>query len=240
MQDQQSGRVQTRAPYQYGTLEYNRWFAAALRAKTYTWEQAERDQADYLARSQRARAAQASGARHDDPRANRPAPRPSKQWCQAINTRVAADDRLSQGAKNCLVFIVSEIGNRGQRILCNSYLGYLMSRSPRTVQRYIAQLKKYGYIKAVELHCQRGMTTGREISVVASAVRPFWHPEVRAELAAKSITTQTLENLGTTKMSPTKGLSDLLRSNIYGERTSCAIHHLSYPQIPQQSSLWPT
>jgi hypothetical protein len=89
------------------------------------------------------------------------------------------DDRLTPQAKACLAIIVAEIGNQSSRLLCKSYLGRRLSRSPRTVQRYLGQLRRYGYLAPAELvRSCKGWIRGQRIRTMPR-VRPFWHRQRR-------------------------------------------------------------
>lgn len=156
---------------QFGTPEY--WQQVARGA--ITWSQAERDQARHEARSARAKAS--SGNTRRDPRAERSAPDDSRQWCREMATTAFRDDRLTPGAKALLAIIVAETGDyeASGRMLNKGYLARRIGRSTRTIQRYLAQLRRYGYIAAQVIATRAGWCIGQVIRALP-LVRPFWHP----------------------------------------------------------------
>ena len=163
-----------------------------------TWEEAERRSQEYIVQRDRAQAARAAGHRAPDPRRARPAPDNSRQWCRPMATQAARDDRLTPNAKALLQVIVAEIGDHGQRMLATAYLAKRVKRSARQVRRYLAQLRDRGYIHTKTVQGERtGLDIGKVVTVVATAVRPFWHP------ACKPRRAQTPGNRGRTQMSPT-------------------------------------
>lgn len=144
------------------------------------WSAAAADHQQHEARRQRARRAYDENARTRDPRESRPEPAPSRQYVQGLDTTAMRDDRLSMGAKACLAVIVAEIGNHASRVLSKGYLAKRLSRSARTVQRYLAQLRRHGYLAPLEtIRSRAGWTTGQRVRVMPR-VRPFWHRVRRA------------------------------------------------------------
>ena len=161
--------------HQFGTPRY--WQDVA--AGKVTWQDAEQEHRDRQARRDRARAAQQQGKRARDPRANRPPPDDSRQYIQELDSTAMRDDRLTPQAKACLAIIVAEIGNQPSRLLSKSYLARRLSRSPRTVQRYLGQLRRYGYLAPAELvRSRKGWIKGQRIRAMPR-VRPFWHRQRR-------------------------------------------------------------
>lgn len=154
----------------FGTPEY--WQAVA--AGRITWDQAERDQR--TTESRRARAIASQSNRTRDPRGERQPPDASRQWVREMATTAYRDDRLTMGAKALLAIIVAETGEhegRG-RMLNKSYLARRIKRSTRTVQRYLAQLRRYGYIAAEAVATRAGWCVGQILRALPVA-RPFWH-----------------------------------------------------------------
>lgn len=155
----------------FGTADYWRRMAQG----ELDWSDAAADHQAHEARRHRARQAHETGARTRDPRENRPAPEPSRQWCRELDTTAARDDRLTHGAKVLLTIIVAEIGDHASRVLSKPYLAKRMNRSARTIQRYLAQLRQYGYLAPLEaIRSRAGWITGQRVRVMPR-VRPFWH-----------------------------------------------------------------
>lgn len=176
----------------FGTPEYWRDVAAGR----ITWEQAEADQRQRSERSQRARQSRQDGRRTQDPRADRPAPDDSRQWCREMDTTAFRDDRLTMGAKALLAVIVAECGDYEStgRMLAKDYLSRRINRSARTVQRYLAQLRRFGYLAAEAVTNRAGWIIGQVLRPMPQC-RPFWHPS-RRRLAMFQ---------GETKATPTNG-----------------------------------
>lgn len=176
---------------QFGTPEY--WQAVA--AGQITWGQAERDQRATESRRERAKASQ--GNRTRDPRGERQPPEASRQWCREMATTAFRDDRLTMGAKALLAIIVAETGEhegRG-RMLCKAYLARRIRRSARSVQRYLAQLRRYGYVAAETVATRAGWCVGQILRALPPA-RPFWHPQNARRRRIQ----------GETELTPTKAL----------------------------------
>jgi hypothetical protein len=111
------------------------------------------------------------------PRWRKPEPEKTRRYCQQINMDAVLDPRMSPGAARCLVLIVSECGRYKERLLCNGYLGGLLDRSPRQVQRYVSELTELGYITCrPQIHPETKCTTGRHIKPSAKCF-PYWHPD---------------------------------------------------------------
>lgn len=111
------------------------------------------------------------------PRWRRPAPERTRRFCQPVAMTGVLDPRLSPGASRCLVLIVSECGRYTHRLLTNGYLGSLLSKSARQVQRYVSELTELGYIKCwPQVHPVTKCTIGRFIKPLAPCY-PYWHPD---------------------------------------------------------------
>lgn len=107
------------------------------------------------------------------PRHDRPAPRPSRQYAQAMATTAARDDRLTPQAKAFLQFITARCGKGRETTLTKGTAGNVMSRSPRTIRRYLVDLIRFGYIEAETRTSARGMHTGLVVRIT-DLVRPFY------------------------------------------------------------------
>lgn len=104
------------------------------------------DQADYEVR--RRRALDSKHNRNPAPhRHDRPAPRKSKQFAKAMATEAARDDRLTPQSKALLQVIVARTGGERSTDTTKATLGIVMNRCPRSIQRYLAELVKFGYLR---------------------------------------------------------------------------------------------
>lgn len=153
----------------FGTPEY--W--QAIEHGHITWEQAEAAQQARETRRQRALASASNRTR--DPRRDKAPPEDSRQWARELSTAAMRDDRLTPGAKALLVLIAAEIGDFPRRMLAKGYLARRIKRSARTVQRYLVQLRRYGYIDTEEATAKSGWCIGQRIRLLSASL-PFWHP----------------------------------------------------------------
>ena len=160
------------------------------------WSDAESSHQDHEARRNRARQALQEGARTANRRKSRPEPDQSRQWAREMSTRAFRDDRLTMGAKALLTIIVAECGDHGRRMLAKAYLARRIHRSARTVQRYLGQLRRLGYIATDTVRNRAGWTIGQRIGAAALAL-PFWHPMNRRRI---------VDVQGETLPSPTKAV----------------------------------
>lgn len=151
----------------------------AYAAGEISWDEAERITHESEQASHRARRAQRENRRASDPRADRPPPRPSRQWARAMDTTLARDARLTPLARVLAQVVVAEIGDRGKRLLPNAYLARVLRISERHVKRLLAQLKRHGYLAAWTVSRPGGKTLGRCVALMP-ALRPFWHAARRA------------------------------------------------------------
>ena len=97
-------------------------------------------------------------------RHNRPAPTETKQFSKAMSTQAARDDRLTPQSKALLQIIVARTGKGHSTDTTKTTLGAIMSRCPRSIQRYTRVLIKFGYICTQTIESRRnGFYTGIRI-----------------------------------------------------------------------------
>lgn len=120
-----------------------------------------------------ARKAQRDGRRTPRPpsRASAPPPSQNKMWCKAISLDAGRDQRLSMGARLAVEFIraLLETGKPITRV----GLAALMGVSARTAQRYISQLRHYGYITTRLLQTASGWVIGQMVELAAKVLPYF-------------------------------------------------------------------
>ncbi len=110
--------------------------------------------------------------RHD-----RAAPRPSKQFSKPMATQAARDDRLTPQSKALLQVLVARTGRGRFTDTTKTTLGIIMNRCPRSIQRYIQELIKFGYLRTQAIKSRRtGFFIGLRIWIMNS-VLPFWAGE---------------------------------------------------------------
>jgi len=107
------------------------------------------------------------------PRHTRPAPNASRQYAPPMATTAARDDRLTPNAKAMLQVIRARCGKGRQTSTCKSTLAAIMSRSARTVRRYLVDLVRWGYLEIETRRTARGLHTGLVIRITEK-VLPFF------------------------------------------------------------------
>ncbi|WP_244498009.1 helix-turn-helix domain-containing protein [Aureimonas sp. AU40] len=130
-----------------------------------------RKPAGEAARAPRSRAPrQASAPR---PRHSRPAPQESRQYAQPMATTAARDDRLTPHAKAFLQVLRARCGKTRETTITKGTAGNIMSRSPRTIRRYLVDLVRFGYID-LKIRCNaRGLHLGLTVTLT-ERVLPFF------------------------------------------------------------------
>ena len=100
-------------------------------------------------------------------------PIPSDQYAPAMATTAARDNRLTPQAKALLQVIHARCGREGRTTTTKGTLANIMSRSERSIQRYVAELIKFCYLVTEIRKNARGLYTGLVVRV-SSQVQPFW------------------------------------------------------------------
>jgi len=104
----------------------------------------------------------------------RGAPRASKQFAKPMATQAARDDRLTPQSKALLQVIVARTGRGRVTDTTKTTLGRIMNRCPRSIQRYVRELVKFGYIRTQTIKSRRTrFYVGLRIWIMNS-VLPFW------------------------------------------------------------------
>lgn len=160
------------------------------------------DQADYEHR--RRRALDSKHNRAPAPHRHlRPAPRPSNQYAKPMATQAARDDRLTPQSKALLQVIVARTGKGRYTDSTKTTLGKIMSRCPRSIQRYLGELVRFGYIRTqtIKSRCT-GFYVGLRIWIMNSVLPAYtrknanYDPEKWVDLVgARRIREETKESL---------------------------------------------
>ena len=157
---------------------------AQLAAEEARWTESAR-------RSQRAKDAQRLGQRTARPRDQNPAPRPSRLWAKSLSCEAMGDTRLSMGARTALV-VIRALTALGERI-SKAGLAKLLGVAPRTVQRYLAQLRASGYIRTRLIANAIGWIVAQAVEVTDAVLPPHWRavwPWASGSIGRKSRRTQ--------------------------------------------------
>ncbi|KKN72738.1 hypothetical protein LCGC14_0407900 [marine sediment metagenome] len=107
------------------------------------------------------------------PRHSRPAPNASRQYAGTMATTAARDDRLTPNAKAMLQVIRARCGKGRETSTCKATLGSIMSRSARTIRRYLVDLVRWGYLEVETRRTARGLHTGLVIRITEKTL-PFF------------------------------------------------------------------
>lgn len=101
-------------------------------------------------------------------------PRETKQFSKPMSTQAARDDRLTPQSKALLQVLVARSGKGRFTDTTKTTLGIVLNRCPRSIQRYVQELIKFGYIRTQVRKSRRtGFFIGLRIWIMNS-VLPFY------------------------------------------------------------------
>lgn len=195
-------------PPRYNTSQYWRDCAQGWISP----EDQQRDHLDYELR--RRRALDSKHNKSPSPhRHQRPAPRENQQFCQSMSTRAARDDRLTPQSKALLQVLVARAGRGRFTDTTKMTLGLILSRCPRSIQRYLQELIKFGYI-ATQTRKSRGSGFYVGIRIwIMDVVLPFFSQRGGDHSSEKSSNAdQSHRNREETKKSLTNIKQTLVRA----------------------------
>lgn len=107
------------------------------------------------------------------PRHARPGPAESRQYAQPMATTAARDDRLTPNAKAFLQVLAARCGKGRETTITKGTAGNIMSRSTRTIRRYLVDLIRFGYLEVTTRANARGLHLGLTVRLT-DRVRPFY------------------------------------------------------------------
>lgn len=107
------------------------------------------------------------------PRHARPAPNGSRQYANHMATTAARDDRLTPNAKALLQVLRARCGHGRQTTTTKGTLAAVLSRSARTIRRYLGDLERWGYISTEIRRNGRGLHLGLVVTIT-ELVLPFF------------------------------------------------------------------
>ncbi|MCK5934056.1 MAG: helix-turn-helix domain-containing protein [Fulvimarina manganoxydans] len=107
------------------------------------------------------------------PRSTRPAPGDSRQYSNPMATTAARDDRLTPQAKALLQVIRARVGKGYETICTKGALAGAISRSTRSIARYLRDLERCGYLKTSIRRDGRGYHLGLVVTITEK-VLPFF------------------------------------------------------------------
>ena len=104
----------------------------------------------------------------------RAAPRPSAKYVPELAAALDDDRNLTDGARRCARKLAEYTyrQNRDTRTaqITVTYLMRAMGKSRRTVQRYLRQLERAGYITVAVIHARTRMCTGLLVQLLAPII----------------------------------------------------------------------
>jgi len=163
-----------RKPFSYERPAYNtpQYWRDCARGWI-TDEEQRQDHADFETRRRRALDSKHNQAapphRHE-----RAAPRCTKQFSKSMSTQAARDDRLTPQSKALLQVLVARTGRGHFTDTTKTTLGIIMNRCPRSIQRYVQELAKFGYLRTQVRKSRRtGFFIGLRVWIMDS-VLPFF------------------------------------------------------------------
>lgn len=132
--------------------------------------------ADYETRRRRALDSKHNRAKPPH-RHQRAAPLSTKQFSKPMSTQAARDDRLTPQSKALLQVLVARTGRGRSTDTTKTTLAKIMNRCPRSIQRYLQELVKFGYIRTQARKSRRtGFYIGLRVWLMNS-VLPFFKQE---------------------------------------------------------------
>ena len=107
------------------------------------------------------------------PRSERPMPNESRQYANPMATTAARDDRITPQAKALLQVIRARVGKGTETITTKGTLAAIVSRSTRSITRYLRDLERCGYIETRTRANHRGFHLGLVLTITGK-VLPFF------------------------------------------------------------------
>ena len=107
------------------------------------------------------------------PRQDRPEPNESRQYANPMATTAARDDRLTPQAKALLQVLRARSGKGRETAVTKATLGAVLSRSTRSITRYLRDLERCGYILTRIRATGRGLHLGLVVTMTEK-VLPFF------------------------------------------------------------------
>ena len=99
-----------------------------------------------------------------------------------MSTQAARDDRLTPQSKALLQVLVARTGKGRSTDTSKTTLGIIMNRCPRSIQRYLQELIKFGYIRTQTRKSKRtGFYIGLRVWLMNSVLPFFTQKDRRYE-----------------------------------------------------------
>lgn len=132
-------------------------------------------------RAMRAKEAQKEKRQAKRTRDENRAPAATKLWAKAMSLQAAIDTRLSMGARVALQAIRA-LTAREKRVSRNG-LAVTLGVHPRTAQRYLAELRQWGYIRTRLLANRMGWVVAQIIEITEKVMPKHHRPRFAATMA---------------------------------------------------------
>ncbi len=136
----------------------------------------------------------------------RPEPRPSVQYAGHMTTTAARDRRLTPQSKAMLQILRARCGNGTRTATDKTTLADIMGVCARSIQRYVAELVRFGYIETRIRRGRTGLYVGLLVGITEKVLPCFRRlPWLAGWLAQNLATSNTAERGGNpdrTELSP--------------------------------------
>jgi hypothetical protein len=122
-----------------------------------------------------------------EPKPRQPSPRDSGAYVPAMSARLEDDRNLTDGARRCARKLAEYIYRRNREGLNGeitvTYLMRTLNKCRRSVQRYLRQLEREGYIEVQVIHARTRMCAGLFVALLAPLLprhhRQKWPQKLR-------------------------------------------------------------
>lgn len=157
------------------------------------------------------------------PRHARLSPNESRQYAVDMATTAARDDRLTPNAKAFLQVLRARCGKGRETTITKGTMGAVMSRSARTIRRYLVDLVRFGYVELETRRNARGLHLGLTVRITEKVLPFFEEAKGLARWLAETPKTAFLPFSGAV-LSGNTGVTLLTPKNQ-------TINHLSYTAL---------
>ena len=124
------------------------------------------------------------------PRETRPSPNASRQYANPMATTAARDDRLTPQAKALLQVMRARAGKGYETSVTKGTLAAVLSRSTRSITRYLRDLERYGYIVTRIKADRRGFHLGLVVTITEKVLPFFTEAKGLARWLGESVFTR--------------------------------------------------
>ncbi|MEN3794642.1 helix-turn-helix domain-containing protein [Fulvimarina sp. MAC3] len=143
------------------------------------------------------------------PRSTRPSPNDSRQYANPMATTAARDDRLTPQAKALLQVMRARAGKGYETSVTKGTLAAVLSRSTRSITRYLRDLERYGYIVTRIKADRRGFHLGLVVTITEKVLPFFTEAKGLARWLGESVFTRDFLPFSTATPGEGRGASSV-------------------------------